>query len=164
MRDKTPDLRMRVAVEELMSEYARALDERSLDDWVDCFSEEASYTVIPRSNLERGLRLCVMADETKARIRDRILFVRKIWNENYTDYIPRHLFTILTVRPGEVPGQVAATSNVSVYASEPDGKTMLLAVGEYRDIMVEEGDRLRFRKRQVVLDTEILPRYLVYPL
>jgi 3-phenylpropionate/cinnamic acid dioxygenase small subunit len=153
---------MRDAVESLLSEYARALDERRLEDWVACFAEEASYTVIPRSNLERGLRLCVMADESKARIRDRILFITKIWNENFTDYIPRHLYTLLTM--SRTSAGIEVISNFAAYASEPDGKTLLLAVGEYRDLMVQEGDRLRFRKRQVVLDTEILPRYLVYPL
>lgn len=145
-----------------MSASVRALDERRLDDWADCFASEAAYSVIPRANLEQNLPLCIMADETKARIKDRVLFVREIWKENFTDYIPRHLYTI--VASSESAGEISALSNLAVYATEPDGHTLLLAVGEYRDVMVRENGHLLLRRRQVVLDTEILPRYLVYPL
>lgn len=145
-----------------MNASVRALDERRLDDWADCFASEAAYTVIPRANLERNLPLCVMADETKARIKDRVLFVREIWKENFTDYIPRHLYSI--VAASELDGEISVVTNLAVYATEPDGHTLLLAVGEYRDVMVQDNGRFLLRRRQVVLDTEILPRYLVYPL
>ncbi len=153
---------MQEAINALISASVRALDERRLDDWADCFASEAAYTVIPRSNLEKNLPLCVMADETKARIRDRVLFVREIWKENFTDYVPRHLYTVLGATGDS--RELSVASNIAIYATEPDGRTLLLAVGEYRDIIVRESDRLLLRRRQVVLDTEILPRYLVYPL
>ncbi len=153
---------MRESIETLMSASVRALDERRLDDWADCFATEAAYMVIPRANVERKLPLCLMADETKARIKDRVLFVREIWKENFTDYIPRHLYTI--VATSDSAGEISTISNLAVYATEPDGHTLLLAVGEYRDVMVRENGHLLLRRRQVVIDTEILPRYVVYPL
>jgi 3-phenylpropionate/cinnamic acid dioxygenase small subunit len=55
-------------------------------------------------------------------------------------------------------------TNIAVYFTEPDGRTMLFAAGEYEDVVVVEDDTARFREKTVVLDTDLLPRYFVYPL
>ena len=158
------DLKEITAVEELMRRYVRVLDNRDIEGWVNCFAAEASYTVVPRSNLEQGLPLCIISDESKDRIRDRVVFIRKIWKGNFTDYTTRHLSMLADLRAGDGEGEIEARSNVSIFASEPDGESKILAVGEYIDVIVAFENGCFFKRRQVVLDTEVLPRHIVYPL
>ena len=37
-------------------------------------------------------------------------------------------------------------------------------VGRYRDIVVEDGGRLRFREKVCVFDSELIPNSMIYPI
>lgn len=153
------------AAADLMKRYVKVVDSRQIEDWPGLFTEDASYRVSPRANVERGLPLSIVCDDSKGRMHDRVTVIRKIWKGNYTEYLPRHLYTVIDVQPVEgAPGEYAVLTNVAIYYTDPDGHSGLLAVGEYQDIVAFEGDTLKFKEKRVILDTEVLPRYFVYPL
>jgi anthranilate 1,2-dioxygenase small subunit len=153
------------AVSSFHRRYIAALDSRDVESWSALFAAEASYRIVSRANLDRGLPLALVLDNTKGRILDRVTFIRKFWVNNFQDYHSRHFFEILEATPStEAPEEIIARTNVVVYFTEDSGKSEILVVGEYRDTLVVEDGELRIRHKSVVVDTTVLPRYVVYPL
>jgi 3-phenylpropionate/cinnamic acid dioxygenase small subunit len=151
-------------VKALLSEYVRCLDELRIADWEGFFAEEAHYEVSARENVERGLPLSHVLDHTRARIRDRVTYILEVWDGHYNAYWPRHILgePILT-------GVDGADSRVetpfALYITEAGSVgSRLLAVGRYQDTVTLEGGVPRFRRKRVILDTTVLPRYFVYPI
>ena len=46
----------RLAINELFNDYGFFLDEDRLEDWLELFIPECNYSIMPRENLELGLR------------------------------------------------------------------------------------------------------------
>lgn len=148
----------------LQREYVRTLDNIDLVRWPALFAREASYVVNSRENIDLGLGLALILDDSRDRIEDRLLYITKVWEGHYNEYWPRHI-----LGPG-APVRVEADeveieTPFAIYMSEPgEVGSRLLAVGCYRDVVVVEDDEARFASKLVVLDTTVLPRYFVYPL
>jgi anthranilate 1,2-dioxygenase small subunit len=151
------------AVKSLLFDYVRCLDELRIPDWEDFFAEDAHYEVISRENVERDLPLAHVLDHTRARIHDRVTYVMEIWDGHYNAYWPRHILS----EPVETHanGVVKVDTPFALYLTEA-GRTgsRLLAVGRYDDEICFEGGAPRFKRKRVILDTTVLPRYFVYPI
>lgn len=147
----------------LVNEYVGVLDRKEVEGWAALFAREAGYYVIPRDNLERGLPLAIVYDDSRSRIEDRVDYIRKVWHGHYDDYQPRHMVSTIVVTPMGAE-EFSVSANFAVYATELEGTTALLAVGEYRDVVVIEDGVPRFKEKRVILDTSVLARYFVYPL
>ena len=61
------------AVENLVYEWARAIDENRVEAIADLMRENGRYTVISRFNADRGLPLAIIDAHSAAQLRDRIL-------------------------------------------------------------------------------------------
>lgn len=153
------------AILNLINEYVRIVDSRKIEDWPGLFAEEAAYAVVTRENYDRGLPMALILDDSHDRIKDRVVYITKVWAGHYNDYYPRHILSnisIATFNPDD--SQVAVTANMAVYITEPEGNTYLLAVGQYLDTVVFEGNVVKLKEKKIILDTNVLPRYFVYPL
>lgn len=151
-------------IEDLQRRYARALDQRDLDAWQDCFcqSSEASYFCISAENVERGLEIGLMYDDCRARIEDRVTFITKVWVGTYQPYRTRHF--VQRISPVERKGkEVAVLTNFSIAITPEGGSSDLLAAGQYEDRIVLDRSEPRFLCKRAVYDTTVLPRYIVYP-
>lgn len=156
-----PDLERQVRA--LQRQYARAVDGKQLDEWVSLFASDCSYVVTTRENVERGLPLALVYDDSSDRVRDRVVYIQDVWKGHFNDYRQRHLLSDAEVK--WVGGQAQVSVSFAVYISEPTKiGSQLLASGEYADVIVFEGDMPRFREKRVILDADVLPRYFVYPL
>ena len=71
--------------DELQLRYVEALDGRDMEAWAGCFGEDGSYICLPRENEDAGLPLAIMMDDNRARIKDRVLAVNKIWSGTFED-------------------------------------------------------------------------------
>lgn len=150
-------------VANLINAYVRALDRKDVETWATLFAKEAAYYVLPRENVERGLPMAHVLDDSRARIDDRVDYIRKVWRGHYNDYQSRHILSNIVIEPA--PAELfSVQTNFAVYVTELEGTTSLLAVGEYQDIVVIEDDAARFKEKKVILDTGVLPRGFVYPL
>ncbi len=158
---------------ELLARYVRVVDDpERVEEWPDLFADEAEYLVITRENLERGLPVAVIRDDSKDRILDRVTVIREFWgaggrmeDRHYNDVRPRHLVGPVWVEPAEGEDAVRLVANFAVWTTATvDGTPRLIALGEYRDVVVFTPQGPRFRFKWVVLDTPVLQDVFVYPL
>jgi anthranilate 1,2-dioxygenase small subunit len=160
-RVSAPDVLARL--DELQVEYVRALDDRDLAAWLACFRADGSYTCIARENEEQGLPMPLMLDDCGERLRDRVKFITEVWSGTYEDYRTRH-FTQRLRCVREAPDVYLVTSNVLVLYTTPAGASEVLVSGTYEDRIVVDGGVAAFASKRAVLDTDVTPRYLVYPI
>jgi 3-phenylpropionate/cinnamic acid dioxygenase small subunit len=151
----------RLELEDLYADYVAALDEERFEDWVELFTEDCLYRIVPRENAERGLPMAVMHCEDKAYLRDRVVAIRKtgVYSPRY---IRRMISNIRLI--GWQDDLFAVRARYAAFETLPDELTRVFSVGEHRDrVAVVEG-RLRFREKLVVFDSELIPNSLIYPL
>ncbi len=79
----------RDAAVELLFEYVARIDADRLEEWLDLFTEDARYQVVPRENVEQDLPASVILCTNKNMLRDRIVSLREA-NE-YNLHYCRHL-------------------------------------------------------------------------
>jgi 3-phenylpropionate/cinnamic acid dioxygenase small subunit len=156
------DEKLRAELEDLYALYAERLDEGPLDAWPELFLADASYRVVTRENVERGMPLALLSCDSRAAIEDRIYAVA---NTSFT--VPRrtrHLVAgIRCPEPLATPLQVEA--NFAVYESLHDEMSRVHSVGRYRDRVARDAEgRLRFLEKVCIVDSGLVPNSLVIPL
>jgi 3-phenylpropionate/cinnamic acid dioxygenase small subunit len=149
------------AAAQLLDEYVERIDSDRLEEWLELFTEDASYQVLPRENLEQDLPASIILCTNKKMLRDRIVSLR---NANlYNPHYDRHLVSGVRVK-AESEGVWQLTANYAVYQSTHEGQSKLFSVGGYRDKVRMEGGRLLFSKKLVIVDTFAVPSLLATPL
>ncbi len=154
-------LLLRAEIEAFNTDYAATLDRQDLTAWVDCFTEDAFYTVISRENVERNQPVGLIYCEGRGMIADRAFALLKtaMFGPRYL----RHMVSDLSVAM-QVDGSVRAGANFVVFevlTDRPDVRVLL--VGEYRDVFVREGNALKLKERRCVYDNLLIPTALCIP-
>ncbi|MEO1889055.1 MAG: aromatic-ring-hydroxylating dioxygenase subunit beta [Cycloclasticus sp.] len=151
------------AVENLNRDYISALDTMDMAGWLSCFNQQGSYTFIAEENVRRGLPIAFMLDDCYERLQDRVTQVVDIQIDSTEHYQTRHFTQLMSITEQE-KGVIQASFNFSVYYTQKDtNHTKILCVGRYEDtIMIEEG-KAQFKHRKAITDTNVLPRYIAYP-
>jgi 3-phenylpropionate/cinnamic acid dioxygenase small subunit len=150
------------AMDALQMKYLGALDRRDFDAWLDCFADEAAYVCISRENHEAGLPVAMMMDDTRARLRDRVRFIKEVWSGTYEDYATRHFVQRIDSKLLD-KSYVSVITNFMVSYTNRRGGSDLLVTGVYEDTVDVKGGTPRFVSKRAILDTVTTPRYLVYP-
>lgn len=162
----------RQAAVDLLIRYIRVVDDpRRLDEWPELFTDDAEYLIVTRENLEQGLPVAVVRDDSRDRIRDRVVVIREFWgaggrveDRHYNEAWPRHVAGPVWVELGP-DGEAAVGAHIMVWSSGPLATSpRLLAVGEYRDVVAFTEAGARFKRKMVVLDNAVLQDVFVYPL
>ena len=151
-------------VDELQIRYIDALDSKDMGRWLAAFSEadDASYSCQSAENAAMGWPICLMLDDNRARLKDRVIFVTKIWQGTFQDYRTRHFVQRLSVE--KVSDTVCkARSNFTIEYTLDPHETKMLVAGVYEDTIVIENGEARFLEKRAVYDTNVLPQYIVYP-
>lgn len=151
----------REAAEDLVNDYADCLDSDRLEDWLELFTEDCSYRVLPRENADLGLPAPLMLCTNKNMLRDRITALRQA-NE-YNLHYGRHLVTNLRVRP-EDGGVLRLQANYALFQTNLEGQTRVFSVGRYEDRARLEGGRLLYCEKLVIVDSFSVPSLLAIPL
>jgi 3-phenylpropionate/cinnamic acid dioxygenase small subunit len=151
----------RLAIHDLYAEYASAIDEFRLDDWLELFVESSRYQIVPRDNYDRGLPLALMLCESKDMLRDRVVALQQA-NE-YDIHTDRHLVSGLRFR-GRDEALVRVEADFAVFRCNSEGEASVNAVGRYIDRLLIEGGRARFEDKTVVLDNFCVPHAISTPL
>jgi anthranilate 1,2-dioxygenase small subunit len=147
----------------LQNRYVAALDGKDMPGWLATFSEreDASYICRSAENESMGLPIALMLDDCRARLKDRITFVTKIWTGTFQDYRTRH-FTQRLFCERTADDTFRLRSNFSIeYTLDPNA-TAVLAAGIYEDVVVLEGDEARFLSKRAIYDTTVLAQYVIY--
>ena len=154
---------IRQAVDALQQCYLRALDSKDMPGWLDCFDREGSYFVTGADNDQDHLPIGLMFDDSYERLQDRVTYVTQVWPGAFEDYQTRHFLQPLDLQADE-DGLWKALGNVTVFATDLQGRTQLFVAGTYQDRIRVTNGVARFRERRVVLDTFATPGVIVYPL
>ena len=152
---------LRLEVEDLYSEYCAALDEERYEDWAALFTEACLYRIVPRDNHDRGLPLAVMHCESRLMLQDRVVAIRET-----AYYAPRYLRHIVSgIRVDAAPdGGIGGLANYLVLQTLREQPTTLFNAGRYRDVIVRDDGKLRFRERLCIFDSIVVPNSLIVPL
>jgi 3-phenylpropionate/cinnamic acid dioxygenase small subunit len=156
-----PARELRLELEELYAAYAGCLDEERFEDWPEFFTDQCLYKIIPRENFERGLPLATWLCESKAMLKDRVAMIRRT-----AVYGPRWIRRMTSsIRMLGWEGEVLNV-RASYLAVETllDELTRVFNAGQYRDRIVVEDARLKFREKLCVFDSLVVPNSLIYPL
>lgn len=154
-------LRLRLEVDEFYAEYAACLDEERLEAWPELFTEQCLYRVTTRENFERRLPLGLIYCESRGMLQDRVAALRKT-----TVYAPRSLRHMISgVRLTAIAvAELRVQSSFVVFETARGGGTQILCAGTALDCLQRGAGRLLLSERLCVLDTEMIPGSLVYPL
>ena len=152
---------IREALTALMAEYAMAIDENRLEDWVELFDEVCDYKVVTRENVEQNLPNVLMWCDNKNMVRDRIESYRHV--NLYNPHYDRHLLGPLHFTGNE--GAVWSFDLAySLFQTELEGASRLFSVGRYRVMARVEGDSACLISVTVIADTGLIPSLLATPI
>lgn len=150
----------RDAMRDFYDDYYTTLDDVRLEEWPAFFTENCLYRVIPRENFEAGYTLSTIFAESRGMLIDRVMGVTKtqMFAPRYYRRFPGPLRIVS--RDGD---SVRTRHNLLVVQTLIDKKTDIVLSAVCHDLIVPDEDRLRFRERIVVFDSEMIPNSLIYP-
>ena len=129
------DLLEKQAIEELIARYNHAIDSLRMDDWLDCWTEDAVMDGIGQF-LVGKTAIKVFADG---------------YAQNFASKMPggRH-FTVNIV--SNVVGDAATShSYLQLWSTQAKGPQMAFT-GVYQDVLVKQDGRWRFKGRKMTQD------------
>lgn len=146
---------------QLYARYARAIDDEDWASWVDSFTDDCRYQIIPRENHEQGLPLGLLDLKTRAMLQDRVYGITETLFHD--PYYQRHITSapcVLTVDGNAI----TAEANYAVIRTKADGPSTVFNAGKYLDAVERTERGLKFASRICVYDTEMIPNSLIYPI
>jgi salicylate 5-hydroxylase small subunit len=154
------ELRDYLALVQLYSDYASAVDSGNWDLWPGFFIDDCVYRLVPRENHERGFPLATLSFESKGMLRDRVYGIRETLFHD--PYYQRHVVGAPVVRK-VVDGRIHSEANYAVFRTKLSELSTVFNVGRYVDEVVQTADGLRFASRLCIYDSEMIPNSIIYP-
>lgn len=151
----------KLEVQEFYSRYAECLDGGRLNNWPEFFLDSCLYRVGTRRALRGDGEDDFMHLAGKSAMRDRVVALGQ--SEDYEPHQQRHFlanFRIQSAGDEELRVQV----NFQVLRTFPERPTEAFLSGYYLDRVAMNGRRLNLREKLCVLDSDISPATLVYPI
>jgi anthranilate 1,2-dioxygenase small subunit len=150
------------SVENLIHEWARAIDEDRVEAICDLLLSAGRYTVTSRFNSDRSLPLAIIDCRSAAQLRDRIMSMRLA--NVYEPHHYRHIVSGVQII-GEEDGALAVRSNYMIVRTmELDGNMKIFSTGQCHDLIEVSDGEARFRQRKFIYDSRVVETLLVIPL
>lgn len=150
------------AVENLIYEWARAIDEDRVEAIPELMLPDGRYTVQSRFNHDRGLPMAIIDSRSAAQLRDRIKSMRLA--NIYEPHHYRHILSGVQI-VAEGDGVLQVRSNYLVVRTMSlDGDMAIFCTGQCQDEVVITPDGPRFKRRLFLYDSRIIETLLVIPL
>ena len=152
---------LRLDVQEFYFSYAECLDGGRLQHWPEFFLDSCIYRITTR----RGLRLApdddLMNLNSKTAMRDRIVAVGQ--SEDYEPHMQRHYVSNFRVQAAS-DEELRVQANFQVLRTFPERRTEFFVSGYYSDRIALSDGRLNIREKLCILDSDVPPESLIYPL
>ena len=146
---------------QLYANYASAVSSGEWELWPEFFTEECSYRLQPRENFDRGFPLATLSFESKGMLKDRVYGIRETLFHD--PYYQRHVVGARVVRKAEAD-RSECEANYAVFRTKLSELSSVFSVGRYVDVIVRTPEGLKFKSRQVVYDSEMIPNSIIYPI
>ena len=138
---------------DLFARHGDLLDEDRFDEWVELFTDDCLYVVIPRENVTRGLPLAAIRCESKGYLKDRVVAVRET-----SMYAPRSHRHVIGAPLQHADG--TWTAGYAVFQTLAGEPSTVFSIGRYEARVVDG----RFAELRVVYDTDLVDNSIVKPL
>ena len=155
----TPELRL--DVQEFYARYAECLDGGRLQQWPEFFLEACVYRITTRRDLRLGPDQDLVSLSSRAAMFDRIVAIGQ--SEDYEPHMQRHTVSGFRIQAASAQ-ELRAQANFQILRTFPDRNTEFFVSGSYNDRIAVSAGRLHFREKICVLDSDIAPVSLVYPI
>lgn len=149
-------------VENLVHEWARAIDEDRVEAICDLLQPEGRYRVQSRFNADRQLPHALIDARSAAQLRDRIKSMRLA--NIYEPQHYRHLVSGVQIVGGEGTLLQVRSNFLVVRTLDLDGDMKLFAAGQCEDVVDVGGAQPLFQSRHFKLDSRVVETLLVIPL
>ena len=150
------------ALSQLYARYASVIDAGDWDGWVEMFTEDCSYKLQPRENYERGFPLATLAFQGKGMLKDRVYGIRETLFHD--PYYQRHVVGTPIVHRVDGDGRIHSEANYAVFRTRLSKESTVFNVGRTLDEIVRVNGELKFAKRLVIYDSEMIPNSIIYPI
>ena len=145
----------------LLADYAACIDGDELERWPDFFIEDAHYRITTEFNHARGLPIGIIDARNRDMLEDRVTALRRA--NIYEPQRYRHIISVVRLT-GSEDGQVQAEASFMVVRTMIDGSQDLFVSGRYLDSIDFSGQRPRFARKLIVLDSYKIDTLLAIPL
>lgn len=153
---------LRYEVECFNAAYAAALDEKRLADWVEMFTDDAFYNILPRENADSDWPVGLIYCEGKAMIRDRAFALER--TIMFAPRYLRHVIGNLQIIGQDNNDTFRARANYVVFQILYDRPVPTLhQVGAYHDVFRRCDGVLKLAERRCIYDNLLLDNSLCLP-
>lgn len=150
-------------IERFNFDYADALNQRRYGEWPDFFTkDDCDYRVVSRENHDAGLPTPLMGCFSHGMIKDRVAML-VTGTLTYRNVNLRHYITNVRAEQG-ASGEVMGFANMLVMQSDIEGNSSIYMVARYEDVFQDSGDKLKLKKRLVIVDSFSIDNMLAVPL
>ena len=152
---------LRLDVQEFYARYAECLDGGRLQQWPEFFLDSCTYRVTTRRNLRLGPDEHLVSLSTRTTMRDRIVAIGQ--SEDYEPHTQRHLISNFRLQAAS-DEELRVQANFEILRTFPGKRSEYFVSGSYDDRIAIAGRRLHFREKLCVLDSDVAPDALIYPI
>jgi len=152
---------LRLDVQEFYFRYAECLDGGRLQQWPEFFLDSCVYRVTMRRSLRRGPDEDLTFMNSKTAMLDRIVAIGR--SEDYEPHMQRHTVSNFRIQAAS-DEELRVQANFQVLRTFPERRTEFFVSGYYSDRIALMDGRLNFREKLCVLDSDVPPDSLVYPI
>jgi anthranilate 1,2-dioxygenase small subunit len=146
---------------QLLSAYARCIDNGDLAAWPEFFEEKCIYKITSAANYERGLEAGIVFANSRGMLNDRITSLRE------ANIHERHTYRHFLGQPwisSQNGSEVNCETSFFVMRIMRDGVTDVYATGRYLDKFTLNGNSAKILERIVVCDSSRFDTLLALPL
>ncbi|HUL93478.1 MAG TPA: nuclear transport factor 2 family protein [Burkholderiales bacterium] len=152
---------LRLDVQEFYARYAECLDGGRLQQWPEFFLESCIYRITTRRNLRLGPDEDLVTLSSRAAMFDRIVAVGQ--SEDYEPHTQRHTISNFRVQAAS-ESELRAQANFQILRTFPERRSEYFVSGSYSDRIAVSAGRLNFREKICVLDSDVPPDSMIYPI
>ena len=155
------NLPMRLRIEALIADYCHCIDEDQLENWPNFFTEDAQYRVFTRENYDLKHPVALIYCDGRGMLKDRISALRTA--NIFEPHVYCHMTSAIKFLENENDVQ-RIQSNFTVIRTMSEGDMTIFACGKTFDTIVEIDGMLKFKKRDIILDSRRVDTLLVVPI
>ena len=151
----------RQRIEDFIHDCAHCIDDDRLEEWPSYFTEDCRYTIIDRESFDRAMPVGIMTCDSRGMLEDRVRALREA--NIYEPHCYRHLISGIRIRSVDGDAYSVQTS-YAVIRTMQEGDISVFSSGRFLDEIVGGDDRLLFRERIVVCDSNRIDTLIVIPI
>jgi salicylate 5-hydroxylase small subunit len=150
-----------LALTQLYADYASAVDSGHWDLWPEFFTDDCVYRLQPRENHERGFPLATLSFTSKGMLKDRVYGIKETLFHD--PYYQRHVVGAPVLREVLAEG-FRCEANYAVFRTKLSETSTVFNVGRYLDTVVRTPAGMKFKSRECIYDSEMIPNSIIYPI